>query len=479
MRRCPRPAEQVGYAALALDASQQPRTLGTLPAMAIVAGSMLGIGIFIAPPVVAAHVDHPGTFLLLWVAGGLSAMFGALSVAELGAMMPRAGGDYTYLRGAYGPGLAYAAGWLLIFAIFPGSLAAMAVGTATYQFPIILGHAYGLPLALGLAPETFWATAIVLGLTVLNVRGVVISGRAQVLMTVIPIALLLVGSAMVLLTRGVSEGAWSGAAPTPVRETTAQGLAIAFLPVYFAYSGWNAAAYVGGEIHAPDRNLPRALVGGTIAITILYLLLCIGFLAVFSMASLANTGEVGTAAARELFGPAGELVITMMIGLSMLGSINGSVLTGSRITFAMAREQHFPAFAGRLHPRFSTPSAALWLQSGWTLVLVWTQGFEQLVNYASAAMLITGTLTVMAVVVLRRKHPEHARPYRTWGYPLPPLLYAASSLTVLALLAWQSFDASQTDGQELSLVLSLAWFAVALLFYRIVIAPRDRSRTAA
>ncbi len=448
---------------------KQSRTLGPAAAIALVAGSMLGIGIFIAPPVVAQQLDRPGAFLLLWLAGGLSALCGALSVAELGAMLPRAGGDYPYLRRAYGPGLAYAAGWLQLLAIFPGSLAAMAVGTAQFQFPVVLGSAYEMPAALGLpiGPDMFWAVLIVVGLTALNHVGVIISGRFQVMITMIPVVILVVGCGLVLATGGTSEGAWTHAGSRSFEMPGTTAIALAFLPVYFAYSGWNAAIFVGGEIRSPKRNLPRALVGGTLAVTALYLLICIGFLTVFSMDHLANTGEAGTAAASEMFGVLGVLVVTTLILLAMLGSINGTILTGSRIAYAMAHDGHCIPAAGRLHRKHGTPAVALWMQAGWTLVLIASQRFEQLVNYASAAMLITGTLTVLAVIVLRRKLPDMPRPYRTWGYPVTPLLYAGSSLFVLAMLV---------GNLDPSVFLGAAWFVAALVFHRLFIAKRVQAR---
>jgi basic amino acid/polyamine antiporter, APA family len=440
------------------------RRLGPFAATSLVAGSMLGIGIFIAPPAVAAHIDRPGAFLLIWLLGGISALCGALSVAELGAMMPRAGGDYPYLRRAYGPGLAFATGWLQLLAVFPGSLAVLAVGTATFQFPLLFDGAFVWPLALGLDPVMFWACAIIIVLTLVNHVGVVVSGRLQIVITVLPVSLLLAGTVAAMLYHGTEGGALATAG-TGMRLPALPAAAAAFLPVYFAFSGWNAAIFVGAEIRNPARNLPRALVGGTLAVTVLYLALCIGFLAVFTMGALANTGEAGTAAAELIFGPLGVVAVTVSILFAMLGSINGTILTGSRIAYAMAQDGHCIAAAGRTG-RFGTPAVALWMQAGWAVVLVLTHRFEQLMSYASAAMLITGTLTVMAVFVLRRKLPDMPRPYRTWGYPVTPLVYALSSIGVLAVLA-RKLDAS--------VFLAAAWFVVALAFHWVVMRRRVAS----
>jgi APA family basic amino acid/polyamine antiporter len=438
------------------------RRLSPIGAMSLVAGSMLGIGIFISPPVVAAQIDRPGAFLLIWLLGGLTALFGALSIAELGAMMPRAGGDYPYLKIAYGPGLAFAAGWLQLLAVFPGSLAAMAVGTAEFQLPIVLDGAYDVPARIGADPVMFWAIAIVVGLTAINHIGVVVSGRLQVFVTVVPVVVLLFGTLVVLLYHGTEGGALATAGHD-MRLPALGGFALAYLKVYSAYSGWNAAIYVGGGIRRPGRNLPRALVGGTLGVTVLYLVLCVGFLAVFTMDDLAHTGEAGTAAAAVIFGPWGKIFVTLSILFCMLGSMNGTILTGSRISFAMAQGGHCIAPAGRVHERYGTPAVALWLQAGWTILLMYTHGFEQLIDYASGAMLITGSMTVLAVFVLRRKLRDVPRPYRTWGYPITPALFVASSVAVLFVLMWQA---------DPSVFLGVAWFVGAWLVHRVFLRER-------
>ena len=453
------------------------RSLGPLAALALVAGSMLGIGIFISPPEVASHVPGAVPFMSMWVLGGLSAVFGALCLAELGAMMPRSGGDYAYLRQSWGPGIAFAAGWLQLLAIFPGSLASVALATATYQLPALFGPAMAEPIhvfGLALPSAHLWAAALIIGLTAINHVGVKISGIVQVLVSVVPLAVLLIVTLIVLWQH--EPGTLAPALTETVeRDPGAIDLAHAFLPVYFAYSGWNAAIYVGAEIKQPARNLPRALVGGTAMVTALYLILCVGFLEVFSLDGLANVGEAGTAAAQAMFGPIGVLVVTGLIILAMIGSINGSVLTGSRIAYAMAEQGDCAASAGQLHPRFSTPVVALWMQCGIALALlfvdlwVFGDGLDTLIAYTSSAMLITGTLTVLSVVIYRRREPERHRPYKTWLYPLPPIAYAASSLLVLLVLARQG---------DPSVWLAAGWFGGALVYHRFFRAPAVAARGA-
>lgn len=446
------------------DARLPERKLGGLPALALVAGSMLGIGIFITPAQVAEHMPGPGTFMGMWLLGGLAALFGALSLAELGAMMPRSGGDYAYLRKAWGPGVAYAAGWLQLLVIFPGSLASVAVATSTYQIPILWSRATGGPmpeslpfLGMDIATPYLVASLVIIALTALNHVGVKISGLVQVVVTSIPLIVLLVTSISVLSSSD-STSLVAVADNAEPHEFTLSGFGRAYLGVYFAYSGWNAAIFVGGEIKDPGRNLPRALVGGTLLVTAVYFVLCLGFLAVFGYCVLPGVGEAGTAAAMELFGEEGVGSITFLILLAMLGSLNGTVMIGSRIAFAMARKGDCFASAGKLNERFGTPVFALWLQAFLAVMLLITvPKLDALIEYTSGAMLITGTLTVLSVIVLRKKLPALKRPYRVLAFPWPPIVYAASSIFVLVLVLM--------DG-DLSVLLAVLWFAAALGWYR-------------
>lgn len=450
------------------------KTLGFWSAFAVVSGAMLGIGIFIAPPVVASHVPNAGSFFWVWLLGGFAALCGALSVAELGAMMPQAGGDYPYLQKAYGSNVAFAAAWLQLLATFPGSLAAMAVGTASFQLPVLFGEAFRQPIDFGLFTvdaAKFWAIGIVLLITTLNHIGIIFSGRVQLLLTSIPLLVFLLVSIWVVGRVGienVTAAASSESSSSIVSSSVSmEHFARAYLPVYFAYSGWNAAIYIGGEIDKPGRNLPRAVLVGTSVVILLYMVLCSGFVAVFPVEELAHVGEAGTAAAQKMFGSLGVLLVTTLIVFAMLGSINGTVLTGSRIAYAMARKGDCFASAGRLHAVYGTPVVALWMQAGIAMVLILTNSFERLMDYASAAMLITGTLTVLAVIVLRRRMPHKPRPYRIKLYPWAPLFYACSSLTVLAILA--------IDGEP-SVFLAISWFALALAFYSFVYVPFLRKK---
>jgi basic amino acid/polyamine antiporter, APA family len=443
------------------------RKLTALPALALVAGSMLGIGIFIMPPQVAQHVGGPWAFLGMWLAGGLAAMFGALCLAELGAMMPRSGGDYEFLHVGWGPGIAFAAGWLQLLVIFPGSLASVAVATADFQLPVLLGdwaaghvwiHVWKLEMSI--PASRLLAAALILILTIINHIGVRMAGWVQVTVTVVPILVLLVVSAYVLGDAGAGDALRAGTTATTKGEAGGfSNLGQAYLKVYFAYSGWNAALYVAGEIKEPGRNLPRALVGGTGLVTGLYVVLCLGFLALFGFADLPSVDEAGTAAAVALFGPAAVTAMASLILLAMIGSLNGTVLIGGRIGYAMAQRGDCPREVGRLHPRHNTPHLALWLQAVIALALIASPfDLQQLINYTSSAMLITGTLTVLTLVVLRRKLPDEPRPYRATLHPLPVIGYTVSSVVALIMVI---------AGRDPSVLVAIGWFAGALLVWRL------------
>jgi APA family basic amino acid/polyamine antiporter len=422
---------------------------------------MLGVGIFVAPPEVAAHVRTPGLFMLVWAAGGLGALCGAVCVAELGAMLPRSGGHYIYIREAYGAGVAFAVGWLQVLAVFPGSLAALASAAASFQLPVLLGS----PLAarfpffgLELSGAFVFGSLAILAFTTLNHFGIVVSSRIEMILVGVPISVLVL--ATILVFSGLVRGPIVATTmPPPSGGADASALAAAYLPVYFAYSGWDAALYVAGEVERPARVLPRSLVGGTLVITALYLLLCYGFLTVLPLDRLATAGEAGSAVARHVFGNVGFTMMASLVLLATLASLNGTILAGSRIAQAMARNRDFFSFAAHVDPRTGTPSRALWLQSAIAIVLLASQRFDQLLAYTTSAMLITGTLSVGAVVLLRRSRSQEIRPYRASAYPVTPAIYACGNLVVLFLLARR---------RDPSVLLAAGWCIAALAVHRLL-----------
>lgn len=450
----------------AADASapDERRVIGRLGGFAVVAGSMLGIGIFLSPPIVARHVSDPALFLAVWAAGGLTALAGAVACAELGTLFPRAGGDYVFQREAFGPSVAFASGWALFAAIFSGSIATMTVALCTYQIPALIGvdlAAQSWPLVGGLSISgaQLVALALIVGITALNLAGAGPSTLTQSVLTLLPVAVLTLFAGFAI----VRGGAPLAAATAPSVPLTLGGLVLAYNAVYFAYSGWINVIYVGGEVAQPQRNIPFALIGGTLVVTALYLLLCTGFLRVLGLGGIGETFEAGSATAGVLGGDALQTGLTLLIASALLASVNGTVLGGARVAVAMAEGGAISRGLAAVDARSSAPRRALWLQAAIACALVLSGRFEDLLNLVSLTMVLTGTLTVSCVYVLRRARPDLARPYRATAYPWLPAIYLASSVVVIAVMLQRAFAG---EAGALYPLLGLVLFAIAYAGHR-------------
>lgn len=445
--------------------SPSARSIGLTAATAIVLGNIVGVMIFFTPSQIARHLPWDGWFLAVWAIGGGIALLGAFCVAELGAMLPEAGGDYIFIREAYGEPLSFLAGWTSAAITFPGSIAAMAVGLCHFQGAELLGPivdeaALQLDL-LGCSHAVTWAQLMALGvicaLTLINHLGVRLAGRLQISLIASPV--ILVGVAG-LVALGVEP---SGPTPPPAVSSDGNpwsGLLPALIPVFFAYSGWNVITYIGGEIRDPGRNIPRSLVLGTSLAVGLYLLTSWIFLRGVPAAAMPGVSFVPALACNRLFGEWTVLLITAVIGLAVLSSLNSTVLAGARVSSAMAgRGLTLPALQ-RLSPRFETPFAALWVQAALAALAVLSGRFEQLVACVVVVMLLSSCLAVGAVVVLRLRRPAAARPYRAWGYPITPAIYVVFSLVIVAsMLIEESSRAEALWGLVITaLGLPLLWW---------------------
>jgi APA family basic amino acid/polyamine antiporter len=397
------------------------RGLGVVDASLIVVGSIVGAGIFLVSPFVAQHVRSPAAFLGTWLLGGVVALAGALSNGELGGLFPRSGGEYVYLREAYGPAFGFLSGWMSFWIAFPGSIAALAAGLGATIAPM-------LGLAGGHTPVAIGAVAIV-ALTVINSLGLRPGKWTQNALSVaklIAFAGLLVCG---LLTH--RHGVAAGLAPMRGASDTAHGVAQALVPVMFAYSGWNAATYVSGEIRDPSRSLGRALALGTGLCVVLYLLVNVVYLRSMTMDELMRTKEPARVAMTVLGGQAAAAVLSPLIAVCVLSSMQASVLVGPRIYRAMANDGLFFAPAGRLHPKTQVPLIALLVQSAVALVQLVSGSFDQLLTFATFSIVAFSTLTVAAVVVLRVRRPDAPRLFRVPGGLLLPLLFVGVNVWVL------------------------------------------------
>jgi APA family basic amino acid/polyamine antiporter len=410
----------------------------------LVVGNTIGVGIFTTSGVVAEQIPSPGWILVLWMLGGILALTGALTWAELGAAFPLAGGEYVYLREAFGPFWGFLCGWAAFLASFSGSIAVLAIALAEYLaaiLPLPTGNLHwSLPFGRGTYTLTFTQVlgiVLVWLVSFLNYRGLRLGSMAQNLLS---LSKLLAIAGLLVVGFSIGAGQWAHFSPAFAWNGThsvVSALGLALIPVVFTYSGWNAAAYIAGEVRNPEITLPRALVLGTIITIGVYLALNVLYLYAMPATALSGVIQVGDQAAGALFGKEAAWVVSVLIALSIASAFNVMILTGGRIYFAMARDGVFFSRAAVLHPRFHVPGNALLFQAVWTSILILSGTFEQLLTYATVAIVGLSALTVGALFSLRRQQPDRPRPYRVWGYPWLPALYVVASIGILLNALWE------------------------------------------
>ncbi len=403
--------------------------------------NVIGSGILILPAVIAMMAPAPWAMLTVWTIGGLLAFAGAMAYAELAALRPRAGGEYVYLREAFGPLAAFLTGWTSFVAGFSGAIAASAVGLAGYLGRFVPAAGDTTPIAslplgfatLSLSPQAIVALTAIAALTIVHLVGLGPGRLVQNILACIKVfALLLFVAAGLAWGRGSFSHFTGGDAVAPT------SLLLALIPVMFSYSGWNAAAYIAEEIRDPARNVPRALALGTIAVVLVYLAMNVVFLYALPVDEMRRLSvRVGDVAAERLFGPVfadGLTVVTVMI---VLGSISAMIFAGPRVYYAMARDGLFLPMAARVHPRWRTPAFSILAQGVWSSVLVVSGTFNQLVNYTGFAVVLFASVAVTSLFVLRRRHPDEPRPFKALGYPFAPGLSAIAGYAIVANALWQ------------------------------------------
>lgn len=378
----------------------------------LIVGIIIGVGVYQMAPDIARGVGGPAGLFALWLAGGLLSLCGALCYAELATAYPQEGGDYVYLSRAYGSWAGFLFGWAQLAIVRPGDIVVLAFAFATYA------RTLWDPFAGSAFPWTqhIYAIAAVVVLTTINVLGVREGKWTQNLLTVIKaLGLLFI----------VAVAAFAGSA-TPVATVGEIPLSLAFIFVLFTYGGWNEMAYVAAEVKNPGRNIVRALVLGTLAVTLLYLLVNGAFLAALGFDGLRASEAVAADTINRVWPDAGGRLIALLVCLSALGAVNGLIFTGARISYAVGAERHGFGWLGKWHPRLGTPANALILQGVIACVLVVALGtFIHAVLYTAAVVYSFYLATSLAVIVLRRRDPQAARPFRTIGYPLTPIVFAA------------------------------------------------------
>ncbi|HVC18612.1 MAG TPA: amino acid permease [Vicinamibacterales bacterium] len=410
------------------------RRLGPLDATAIVISNVIGVGIFTTPGIVAQMLPHPWAILSVWIAGGLLAFAGAMAYAELAALRPHAGGEYVYLRESFGPLAAFLTGWTSFVAGFSGAIAAGAVGAAAYLGRFIPAAGDVRPLlsvplglvTLSVSRRSIVALAVIAGLTLIHLRGL---GPGRLLQNTL--AGVKVAALAIFVALGFAIGGGAAAHFHAAKAVSAGSWLLALIPVMFSYSGWNAAAYVAEEVRDPGRNVPRALALGTLVVVTIYIALNALYLYALPIDRFAGSIGVGETVAAQLLGPAAASAIGLLALVIILGSLSAMVLAGPRVYFAMARDGLFFHRAARVHAGYRTPVAAIVAQALWSGLLVLSGTFEQLLTYTGFAVVLFAGVAVCALFVLRRRCPDEPRPFRAWGYPLAPGLFAVASLAIV------------------------------------------------
>ena len=407
------------------DPSSLPRRIGWFTASCVLVSNVVGTGIFTTTGLMARDLGHPAWILFIWLMGGLIALAGALSYSELGTALPVSGGEYVYLHRAYGPLIGFLSGWTSFAVGFSAAIAAGAMSFAAYLNQLlVLDGDQGLR-------STVIALALVWSITAFHLAGRGAGGLLQRTLTVGNI-----GALLTLMAAGVmgGKGDWTHLSVSDTQPTPSIGLAIVSLIfALYAYSGWNAAVYVAGEVTEPARTIPRALISGTVFVTLLYLALNLFYFYALSVTDLAQPPIVPVASkvAVALLGADAARFVTLLLCLLITGSLSAMVWAGPRVYYAMAKDGLIPACFCRTSTTGDRPVNAILLQSLWASVLILSGSFEQLVIYSGTVLTIFSTLAVGAVLILRRKEPDLPRPYRTPLYPVVPGFFILMSMVII------------------------------------------------
>jgi basic amino acid/polyamine antiporter, APA family len=413
------------------------RDLGVSAAVAVVVGTIVGSGIFLVPAEMMQAVGSARLVYLAWLMGGLLSFFGALTYAELGAMKPQAGGEYVYVRDAYGPlaGFLYAWTWFVIAK--PASVATVATGLVrilgTFSvFSFFSANVISKPFAVTWGQLVAMAAAILISM--LNYLGVKRAGEFQLVFTVLKVAIILAIVAVCFGGSGSATGhGWSNFAGTYAgAKGGIAGFMAALVAALWAYDGWNDLNMVAGEVKRPERNIPIALIAGVATVGLLYILVNAGVQYVLPADTAAASVRPASDAVALVLGRKGSNIVSLGMAVSMLVTLNGTIMSGARVPFAVARDGYFFQSLAEVHPRFHTPSVAIVVQATLSIALLLLGGnFRQLFSLAIFAEWLFYMIAGSTIFVFRLRDPEISRPYRTWGYPLIPGLFVATSAVLL------------------------------------------------
>lgn len=414
------------------------RGLSTWDGTLLTIGSIVGTGVFITTADMAKVLPHPGLILLVWLAGGLLTLAGALTYGELGVLFPRAGGLYHFVKEAYGPLIGFLYGWTAFLVIMSGGNAAIAVAFGEYLGSFLPWFATGhilLSVPIGswtwtLSGGQVAAVIALLLLTAVNHFGLKEGAWVQNALTVIKI-----GSILGLIALGlfapapVTPNLFGPSAPISGGLLAAFG--VAMIAALWTYDGWYGLTCSAGEMRDPKRSLPRGLILGTAAVMLMYLLLNMVYARALTVPEMASTPRIAETAASVLFGPGAARLISLAVLVSAFGCLSSTILYSSRIYLPMAEDGLFFRSLARIHPAYRTPVPSLWAQTAWSVVLTVSGTYSQLYTYVIFASVLFHAMTAAAVFIFRRRLPDAPRPYRTWGYPVVPALFILACLLLI------------------------------------------------
>jgi len=423
--------------------------LGVYGAVSVVAGTMIGTAIFVVPSVMLAEVRTAPRVLLVWLVAGMLSLFGALGYAELGAALPQAGGEYVYLYHAYGRSLGFLYAWTQFIVAKSASIAAIATGFLLYLaffFPalsdVIWHHSVSLAgwhLRLSLTGIQLGSAGMICLLSALNVLGVRRSGAVQTAFTAAKLAVL---ATLIVAGLTLGHGSWanfrSALSTHSAGGGALAGFGLAIIAALWAYDGWNNLSMVAGEVEKPQRNIPAALIGGALLVLLVYVAVNVAYFYLLRPSAIASTRTVAALAAQQVMGPVGASFIAVGVLVSTFATLNGSILSGSRIPYACARDTLFPQSLARISPRFRTPAVAIIAQAVISGVFALSGRYETLYTKAIYSEWIFYGLVTAGLFVLRRREPRLVRPYRTWGYPVIPAVFVTSAAVLLVSACFSS-----------------------------------------
>ena len=457
------------------------KRIGFWSATSIVVGSIIGSGVFMKPATMAAQLGSPIWLVLVWIIAGLFSLFGALIFAELGAMIPETGGIYTYFRRMFGDFFAFLYGWAAFAVINTAAVAAISFVCAQYANYFLhlprfdtateLAFAWHIPFIGDLYPlQNFGvktlAVAIVIILSALNYRSVKAGSSFQLISTIIKMAVIVALIAGILFSGEGSFQNFFQAANPKEGMSLLSGIVVAMTGAFLAYDGWINVTFIAGEIKQPQKNIPRSLIIGVFACIVVYVLVNQAYLYVLPVEKLATSTLVASDAISVALGNTSGAIVAAMIVICTLGAVNGNLMATCRITFAMGKDKVFLPWVGKTHPRYHTPGNAVWLHAIWTSLFIITGSFDMLADMFVFITWIAYLFGAIGIFLLRKKMPDHPRPYKIWGYHVVPILFIAFSSFYLISTVWNDITNYLNDRQPvINSVLGLVITAIGIPLY--------------